>query len=227
MIRLARWAVSASLVLLPAVEAQEGKYSIKNEAAAIPKEIAAPVQKLLAAQATQLIDPAGKLVCTVWFRAEIPIDATPDQIKNGLTYREVKQSEILGAIRFEEDYRDYRKQKVKAGIYTLRLGYQPMDGDHAGASEFQDFLLVSDASKDTKIDLLEAKNLIETSAKSIASGHPGVFMLFPNNKPGQAPALAAMPKNHWVLQTKADVTVGGKKTGTALGIGLTLVGEAD
>ncbi len=171
---------------------------------------------MLGAQASQLFDPAGKLVCTVWFRSEIPVDATPEQIKNGLTYREVKQSEIIGAVRFEEDYRDYRKQKVKAGTYTLRLGYQPMDGDHAGASEFQDFLLVLDAAKDTNTDLLEAKALIETSAKSIASGHPGVFMLFPNNKPGQAPALTAMPKNHWVLQTKADATVGGKKTGTAL-----------
>jgi hypothetical protein len=36
-----------------------------------------------------------------------------------------------------------------------------------------------------------------------------------------------MPKNHWVLQTKSDIAVAGKKTGTSLGIGLTLVGAAD
>ena len=175
----------------------------------------------------QLLDPAGKTVCEVWFRKEIPAEATPEQVKNGLTYREVKQSEVVGAIRFDQDWRDYRKQKVKAGTYTLRLGYQPMDGDHTGSSEFQDFLLVLDAAKDTKPDLMDAKHMIETSAKSIGTGHPGVFMLFPTEKPGAAPTLAAMPKNHWVLQTKEDVTVAGKKTGTSLGIGLTRVGAGD
>jgi hypothetical protein len=214
-------------MLLSSAGAQEGKFTIKTEAAAAPKEVAEPIQKLLGAQASKLYGAGGKLVCTVWFRSEIPVDATPDQLKNGLTYREVKQSEIFGVVRFDADYRDYRKQKVKAGTYTLRLGYQPTDGDHAGASEFQDFLLVLDAAKDTKTEPMDAKSLIDASAKSIASGHPGVFMLFPNVKPGQTPALAAMPKNHWVLQSKADATSGGKKTGATLGIGLTLVGEAD
>ena len=215
------------LIFLTSAVAQEAKYTIKTEAATPPKEVAEPIQKLLGAQASKLYGADGKLVCTVWLRSEVPVDATPDQIKMGLTYREVKQSEIFGVVRFDADYRDYRKQKVKAGTYTLRLGYQPTDGDHAGASEFQDFLLVLDAAKDTKTEPLDAKALVEASAKSIASGHPGVFMLFPNAKPGAAPALAAMQKNHWVLQSKADATSGGKKTGAVLGIGLTLVGEAD
>jgi len=228
MTRTAPWAGGlVVLALLPYVEAQDGKYSVKTAQTPIPTEIAGPIQKLLAPPSIQLLDPAGKTICEVWFCKEIPAEATPEQVKNGLTYREVKQSEVVGAIRFDQDWRDYRKQKVKAGTYTLRLGYQPMDGDHTGSSEFQDFLLVLDAGKDTKPDLMDAKHMIETSAKSIGTGHPGVFMLFPNSKPGEAPTLAAMPKNHWVLQTKEDVTVDGKKTGTSLGFGLTLVGAAD
>jgi hypothetical protein len=215
------------LALFPFVEAQDGKYTIKTIDMPVPKEVGEPIQKLLQPQAIQLLDPAGKNVCEVWLRKEIPADATPEQIKNGLTYREVKQSELFGVVRFDQDWRDYRKQKVKAGTYTLRLGYQPMDGDHTGASEFQDFLVVLSASGDTKADVMDPKHMIETSAKSISTGHPGVFMLFPNNKPGAAPALAAMPKNHWVLMTKEDVTVNGQKTGASLGVGLTLVGAAD
>jgi len=214
------------LTLLPFVQAQDNKYSIKTAQTPAPKEVGEPIQKLLAPQAIQLLDPAGKAVCEVWLRKEIPADATPEQIKNGLTYRELKQTEVVGVIRFDQDWRDYRKQKVKAGTYTLRLGFQPMDGDHTGASDYQEFLLVLDAAKDTKPDLMEPKHMIETSAKSISTGHPGVFMLFPNSKPGAAPTLAAMPKNHWVLQTKENVTVDGKKAGS-LGLGLTLVGAAD
>jgi hypothetical protein len=215
------------LAFLSFVEAQDSKYGIKLAQTPFPKEVGELIQKLLDPQAIQLLDPAGKTICEVWFRKEIPADATPEQVKNGLTYREVKQSEIVGAVRFDQDWRDYRKQKVKAGTYTLRLGYQPMDGDHTGASEYQDFLLVLDASKDTNPDLMDPKHMIETSAKSIGTGHPGVFMLFPNAKPGATPSLAAMPKDHWVLQTKEEVTVDGKKTGSNLGFGLTLVGAAD
>jgi hypothetical protein len=215
------------LAMLSYVEAQENKYGIKTAQTPVPTEIGEPIQKLLGPQSIQLLDPAGKTVCELWFRTELPADATPEQIKNGLTYREIKQSEIVGAVRFDQDWRDYRKQKVKAGTYTLRLGYQPMDGDHTGSSDYQDFVLLLDAAKDTKADLLDVKHMIETSAKSIGTGHPAVFMLFPNSKPGAAPALAAMPKNHWVLQTKEEVTVAGKKTGTSLGIGLTLVGAPD
>jgi hypothetical protein len=226
-----RWLTALLLLALlsacPYAQAQDGKYTIKTGQTPIPKEIGEPIRKLLTPGSIELLDPAGKAICQVWFRKEIPADATAEQLKNGLTYREVKQTEIVGVIRFDQDWRDYRKQKVKAGTYTLRLGYQPMDGDHTGASDYQDFLLVLDAAKDTKTDLMDAKHMIETSAKSIGTGHPGVFMLFPNSTPGAAPALAAMPKNHWVLQTKEEVVVDGKKTGTSLGFGLTLVGAAD
>src|SRR5437762_8952408 len=178
------------LALLSFVGAQDTKYSIKTAPTPVPKEIGEAIQKLLAPQAIQLLDPAGKTVCEVWFRKEIPADATPEQIKNGLTYREVKQSEVVGVIRFDQDWRDYRKQKVKAGTYTLRLGFQPMDGDHMGSSDFQDFLLILDAAKDTKTELMDAKHMIEASSKSISAGHPAVFMLFPNSQPAAAPTLA-------------------------------------
>ncbi|MCI0642270.1 MAG: hypothetical protein L0Y72_11540 [Gemmataceae bacterium] len=212
---------------LLAANAGEGKYSIKVGDNPPPNEIAESIRKLLAPQSIQLLDGGGKTLCELWFRKEIPADATPEQIKNGLTYREIKQSEVLGAVKFEQDYRDYRKQKVKAGSYTLRLAYQPMDGDHTGASEHLDFLAVIDASKDTKPEIMDAKHLSEVSAKSIGTGHPGVFMLFPHTKPGAKPALAAMPKEHWVVQTKGEIVVGGKSTGTSLGIALTLVGAAE
>src|SRR5450755_3987702 len=97
--RKARWAgMLVLLFVLPFVEAQDNKYSIKTAETPIPQEIAAPIGKLLGHQSIQLVSPAGGTVCEVWFRKEIPADATAEQVKNGVTYREVPQSEIVGVV---------------------------------------------------------------------------------------------------------------------------------
>jgi hypothetical protein len=226
MVPIMRWA--AALVMLGtalATAAQDAKYSIKPDKSPPPKELNPAIQKLLQPESIKFLAPDGKTIAELWFRKQVPAEATAEQIKNGLTYRELKQSEILGAIRFDQDWADYRKNKVKAGVYTLRLAFQPQDGDHTGASMYQDFLVVIDAAKDEKAGLLDAKEMIELSAKSINLGHPGVFMLFPNNKPGDT-VLAPKANNHWVLNTKEEVLVGGKSAGS-LGIGLALVGAAE
>ncbi len=221
-------ATACGLLLLtsPCTLAQGGKYSIKVVKSEPPKELKVLIAKLLKPEAVQLFDGSGKRVCEVWLRSSVPTDATPEQVKNGLTYRELKETTVLGAVRFDEDWTDYRKQKVKAGVYTLRLGFQPMDGDHQGSSMFPDFCLLASAAGDTSPETMEPKKLIEMSQKSIETGHPAVFMLFPNNKPADAPQLAAKEKNHWVLNAKENVDVKGQK-GAAIGIGLTLVGAAD
>lgn len=221
----------AGLILLisvvPFVAAQDGKFTIKSGDAAPPKELNPSIAKLLSKNSIQLLDAGGKTIGEFWFRGDIPADATAEQIKNGLTYREIRQSEVLGAVRFDQDWTDYRKQKVKAGVYSLRLGYQPADGDHQGSSDFQEFLLLVAADKDKSPALMEFKHLSETSSKSIGTGHPGVFMLAPNATPAAKPDIAARPKNHWVINTKGDIVVGGKKVGASFGIGLNVVGHAD
>jgi len=227
MVPIRRWAAIALVLMIPAfLLAQGANYSIKVADTPPPKEISPAVAKLLAPRSVRLLDKNGKAVAELWFRKDVPADATPEQIKNGLTYRELKQTEIVGAIRFDQDWTDYRKQKVKAGVYTLRLGFQPQDGDHAGASQFTEFLVAVAAAKDTKPELMEPKEMAEAAAKSISTGHPGVFMLFPNNTPAAAPQLATKENNHWVLNVKEDVTVAGKKAGS-IGIGVTLVGNAN
>ncbi len=230
MTRVARFAMLPLffMLFLSFAVSQEGKkYSINTEKADPPKELSDAIQKLIAPEAIQLLDPTGKAICDVWLRKEIPADATPEQLKTGVTYREIKQTEILGAIRFHRDWTDYRKQRIKAGVYTMRVALQPTDGKHtADISDFHDFILVINAKGDTKPGLMEPKKLHETSGDSLALGHPGVFMLWPNYTPGKTPDIAARPKNHWVVNSKADLIVGGKNTGKSIGIGITLVGHS-
>src|SRR5262249_51423012 len=132
---------------------------------------------------------------------------------------------IIGAVRFEQPSTDYRKQKIKPGVYTIRLGFQPMDGDHMGTAPYNEFCLVVPAKIDTKPDIIEAKELRELSSKAIGGSHPGVLLLFPNEKPEDAPKLLDRGSNTWTLAVKRPITVDGKKTDGAIGIALTLIGH--
>ena len=215
------------VLLLSLAPAQEGKkYAIKTTTMAPPKELAEPIQKLLAETSVQLTDPAGKAICDIWFRKEIPAEATPEQIKTGVTFREVKQTELLGAVQFHVNWTDYRKQKVKPGVYTMRLAYQPTDGKHtADISDFQEFALLLSAKADTKAGLLDPKILVDKSGESLSLGHPAVFMLWPVSAP-KMPELTARPKSHWVVSSSANLIVAGKPANASIGIGLTIVGHS-
>jgi hypothetical protein len=224
MLRAVRWTVALVGLAVAPAWAAEPAYSIKTATTAVPKDLKESVAKLLSDRAVELLDAKGNRLCAIWFRKEIPAKATPAQIKNGLTYRELDETTLLGAVQVDQLMTDYRKQKIKPGVYTLRLGFQPMDGDHMGTAPFTEFSLLAPANADSKPDLMSAKELQELSAKAAAGTHPAVFLLFPNNKPADMPKLESREGGHWVLLVKAPVVVGSDKT--ALGIGLNLIGHA-
>jgi hypothetical protein len=219
-------ATAVVLILASLATAQEDKYRIKTAKTDPPRELSEPIRQLFDSASVQFLDGKGGLVAELWFRKEVPAEATPEQVKNGLGYRDLKETTVFGAVRFAQTWSDYRKQTIKPGVYTLRLGFQPMDGDHMGTSPYPDFLLVSAAAEDKIAGTLEPKALQERSIKTMGTSHPGVLMLFPNNQPGAAPELAAKDNNHLVLNTKVGISVGGKNVGS-MGIGLTMVGHAD
>lgn len=186
-----------------------------------PKELAAAVRKLLASESVQLHDGSGAAVVEVWFRKEVPVQASEAQVANGLTYAEVPASMILGAVRLESAWIDYRKQKVPAGVYTLRLAEQPKTGDHAGTAPYTDFCLVCPAAEDHKPDLMDAKSLQELSAKTTEE-HPSVLLLFPGKGATREGKLVDKGKGHWVLLIELPAKAGARKA--TLKLGLTLVG---
>src|SRR5437868_8322425 len=111
---LLAWLVLA----LPAAAAPA--YSIKIVPdQAPPKQLGEPIRKLLDNRCLQLNDAGGNALIEVWLRKQVPVKATAEQVKNGLTYREVPSSTIMGAMRVVKPITDYKKQKVPAGVYTL------------------------------------------------------------------------------------------------------------
>jgi hypothetical protein len=210
-----------ALTALP-LFAADSAYKIKTvDKTAVPKEVQEPIRKLLNERCVQLLNAKGDLLAEVWLRADVPVKATEAQIKNGLTYSEVAESTVFGVIRFPKQITDYRKQKIPAGVYTLRLSNQPMDGDHMGTAPYSEFLLLSPAAEDKTAATLEPKKLQELSGKT-TGGHPGVLLLFPGTGAAAAPKLEKKEENHWVLLFLLDAKAGDKKA--KLPVGLTLVG---
>src|SRR5262249_9070023 len=139
---------------------------------------------------------------------------------------EIPKSAIIGAVRFDRRWSDYRKQPVKPGVYTIRFMLQPENGDHQGTAPYPEFGVLVGAALDTSPAPLELEKLSDVSGKSIGTSHAAVFLLFPNAKPAAAPELVAKDAKHVVLNVKGNVSAGGKSAGS-LGIGLTLVGSSE
>jgi hypothetical protein len=217
--------LSAAMLLFVAGHAPaEVKLVVKAEDAPPPKELAEPVRALLEGKALTVSDDQGKPICTIWPRKDVPSKADADKAKAGLTYADLDESTVVGAVRFPQVWTDFRKQKIQPGVYTLRLGKQPMDGDHMGTAPYDDFCLLCPAKQDQKPGLLESKALHELSTASTTRKHPGVMLLFPNPQPADAPAVESKPNEVWVVSFKRPVTAGGQKA--AVGFSLVVVGQS-
>src|SRR5260370_341194 len=105
--------------------AADGKYSVRSATAAPPKELGEPVAKLLGQESIQFLNAKGETLAEIWLRKEIPAKAGADP-KKGVNYRDLDETTLLGAIRLTQPFSDYRKQKIKPGVYTLRLAFPPI-----------------------------------------------------------------------------------------------------
>ena len=118
---MTRTLAAAVFLALAVPAAAADKLTVKVEDTPPPKELAEPVRSLLDSKAFTVLDEKGKPLCTVWPRKAVESKATADQAKEGLKYANLEESTILGAVKFPDTWIDYRKQKTKPGVYTLRL----------------------------------------------------------------------------------------------------------
>lgn len=214
--------VLCAFTVIP-LQAADAKLAVKAEKLAVPTEVKEPIRTLLGDDAIRVQDEKGATVCIIWFRKEIPSKATPDQVKNGITYREIAATTVVGAIQLPQKWTDFRKQEIPKGVYTLRLAIQPMDGDHMGTAPHNEFCLLCPADKDGKADTMEVKAMHELSAASHGATHPAVLLLFPNAKPADEPSVLSKGSGIWVLQVKRPIVAGSAKT--TLGFGMTVLGH--
>lgn len=215
-------AVVGLLVTVTAVSAVD-KYTLKHEQADPPKELSDAIRELLTKDCVA-VQANGATVVEFWFRTDIPGKGTADQVKNGLTYRELHETNVIAVVRFPATFVDYRKQEIAAGVYTLRLAFQPENGDHKDSAPHTEFALLCPAEKDTKPDEMEPKALYKLSFAATGGEHPGVMLLYPHSDKADEAKLQDRGSGVWTLNVKRKVTSEVGKTD--LGFAITVAGHS-
>lgn len=197
------------------------KYAVKREAVDPPAELVDGIRKLLPKECEAVSDGTGAFA-RFWFRAELPGKATAQQIKNGLTFQEVVETCVLGAVKFDRAFIDYRKQEIAAGVYTVRLAYQPENGDHKDSAPHTDFALLVPADKDPKAEEMEPKTLYKLSFASTGGEHPGVLLLYPADGKAKDAKVQDRGSGVWTLNVPRSVVSPEGKA--VFGFGITIAG---
>jgi len=105
----------------------------------------------------------------------------------------VESGTLAGAIRVSGAFKEIRGKVVAPGVYTLRYGQQPQNGDHLGISPYRDFLLLSPASVDKDPKVLGFDGVVGLSKHVIGTSHPASLSIDP---PEDAPgAVLSAYKN--------------------------------
>jgi hypothetical protein len=91
----------------------------------------------------------------------------------------VDSGTLAGAVRVSGAFKEIRGKTVKPGVYTLRYGQQPQNGDHLGISTFREFLLLSPAAIDTDPKVLGFDGVVALSKEVIGTAHPASLSLDP------------------------------------------------
>ncbi|HVE38395.1 MAG TPA: hypothetical protein VNM14_00820 [Planctomycetota bacterium] len=158
------------LILLAARE----EFAVEALKEPAPSEVAEAVRKELAPAGSRVLRD-GKPFLDFWFRTTLPTGEARGGL--GILYGTLKPTGLVGVARVHGGGSDFKGQKFPAGLYTLRYGVQPEDGDHQGVTESRDFLLLTPAASDPSPDLLDPKELNKLSAKVNGKKHPAVLYL--------------------------------------------------
>ena len=155
-----------------------------------------PPADMLSAEIAETLSPTGvkitegeKTVAEFWFRKEWPIK--PGFTPSASVLYPFNQGELIGVVRFGSSGEDFRMQQFRKGVYTIRYGQQPVDGNHVGTSDTLDFLLLLPAKKDTGVANLDPFKMVTLSTEVSGSTHPAILsMLAMTDAEAKLPAVA-------------------------------------
>jgi hypothetical protein len=172
--------------LAPARPAAAATLSVSP--AAPPTELAEPIRVALDAKAVRLAD-GDKPFFEFWFRKGLTLATTPatDAPLAGLA-----EGTLLGALRVNEERYDFKDEEIPPGVYLMRFGLQPEDGNHLGVSPTRTFVLLIPAADDQDLEAFSGHDsVVEASSKVNAAEHPSNLNLQPlEEATGEFPRLA-------------------------------------
>jgi hypothetical protein len=213
--------VILAVALLASSPVQNAALTASAHTSPVPDALAKPVAALLAPGGVRVVVAKGPVTLDFWWVSALPL-------KEGaaISWNEVEEGALVGAVNIPSEYRDIRGRIIKPGVYTLRYGIQPQNGDHLGVSPFRDFLLVSPAAVDKDPAPHGHDGTVELSKQAIGGSHPGVLSIDPPVATAAPLSLHKTELDHDAVIMEVPVTRAGKPAGS-LKFGLVLVGKIE
>lgn len=143
-------------------------------------ETAGPPPESLAPALRSELAPEGVKAggLEIWLRSSPPLEGMREGL--GIGFGRLTPGALAGVVRLASDWSDYKGQKIAAGLYTLRYGIEPADGNHMGVSVWRDFLLLIPAADDPGPAAIPGPDdLNALSMKASRTHHPATLALFP------------------------------------------------
>lgn len=215
--------------LLPSAVLAQESYKIEVLKEGPPAALAGAIKECLAPQGYRVIDDQGKNYAEFWVRKATPAKRKPSGPEGAVLFPVLAEGELLGALRFPGEGHDYRDQPIAQGVYTIRYGLQPVNGDHLGVSTYRDFALLVPAAKDKAREDLPRTQLEEQSAEAAGTNHPAVLMILaaPEEGSKSEPSMAHNEElNTWGAVVPLNLAVPGESGPVTLPVQLIFIGVA-
>jgi hypothetical protein len=206
----------------PALAQSAGQLTAAANQASAPSALAPAIAQKLSSDGVRVTTNKGATTLDFWWVAALPLKAG----SAGTSWADVEEGSLVGAVSISSDYRDIRGRVIKAGLYTLRYGLQPQNGDHLGVSPYRDFLLLSPAAVDKDPAPTGHEGSVELSKQSIGGSHPGVWSIDPPVAVEAPLKLHKTELQHDAVIMEIPVTRDGKPSGS-LRFGLVLIGKIE
>ncbi len=198
----AGWILLAVITATPLAFSQE---YVTETGSAVPEIVPAAGRELIAQDAIAL-KSHDTVVAEFWMRT-VEFEGEPGG-GFGVRYDMIPEGAYLGVVSFPEKGSDFREQSIPSGIYSLRYGLHPENGDHMGVASSRDFAILSPVDKDVEaMKNYEFEALMKLTSE-VGNPHPTVARLeLPEGD--DAPNLWEDDYENWVLDLAvADAVIG-------------------
>ena len=222
MTRFALTLASCLFVTSSIADAQTTALTAVPRKAPPPTALAPTIAQRLSPESVQVILNKGATTLDFWWVAGLPAKGGTASA----SWADVEEGSLVGAVSISSDFRDIRGRVIKAGIYTLRYGIQPQNGDHLGVSPYREFLLLSPAAIDNNPSPRGHEGTIELSKQAIGGSHPGVWSLDPPVARDAPLKLHKTELEHDAVIMEIPITRDGKPSGV-LKFGVVLIGKIE
>ncbi len=213
----------ATILLLPwAAIAEEHRIEKLDES--VPAgSVSSQIAPLLQETGITIYRGETRKICDIWLLKQWDV-AQPTTLTRGILYP-FTPGQLIGVIRYARRGSDFRDQDIESGVYTIRYGQQPVNGDHVGTSPTRDFLLLLNSDTDQSKQVLKYEQLAEESAVAAQSSHPAILCMTRAKAEGKAPSIKENTEHEWqILRLQGKIATEEKSQPQA--IELVIVGQA-